>query len=78
MEMVTGILGIAGFVFAATALSVLVYEYQADVLHGPYIEGRAQSQWEAAMLAPVLAMFEPYVERLNWKARNAIYLASLA
>jgi hypothetical protein len=30
------------------------------------------------MLAPVLAMFEPYVERLNWKARNAIYLASLA
>jgi hypothetical protein len=78
MEMVTGVSGIAGFVFAATALSVLVYEYQADVLHGPYIEGRAKPQRKAAMLAPLRAMFEPYVERLNWKARNAIYLAAIA
>jgi|KBSMisStaDraftv2_1062788.scaffolds.fasta_scaffold499955_3 hypothetical protein len=29
----------------------------------------AQPQ-EAAMLAPVRAMFEPYVERLNWKAQR--------
>jgi len=78
MEMVTGILGIAGFAFAATALSVLVYEYQADVLHGPYIEGRGQPHWGSTMLAPARAMFEPYVERLNWKARNAIYLAAMA
>jgi hypothetical protein len=78
MEMVTGILGIAGFVFAATALSVLVYEYQADVLHGPYIEGRTEPQWAAEILEPVRALVEPIIDRVNWKVRNAIYLASLA
>ena len=31
-----------------------------------------------AAAAPLRAMFEPYVERLNWKARNAIYLAAMA
>ena len=56
-------LGIAGFVFAATAVSVLVYEHQADVLHGPYIEGRAapqwvEPQWAADILQPLRELFE--------------------
>jgi hypothetical protein len=36
------IAGVLGFVFAATAIGVLVYKRQADVLYGPYIEGRVQ------------------------------------
>ncbi len=72
------LLGIEGFVFAATALSVVIWEHQADVLHGPYIEGRTEPRWLADMLAPVRALAEPVIAHINWKARNAIYLASLA
>jgi len=72
------LLGIAGFVFAATALSVLVYEHQADVLHGPYIEGRAESEWAAEILEPVRALFDPVVDRVKYRAASAIYLAALA
>ena len=68
------ILGIAGFVFAATALGVLVYEHRTDVLYGPYIEGRAQPRRVAAIRDPARA----FIERLNWQARHVIYLASLA
>ena len=50
------ILGIFGFVFAATATGVLVYEHHMDVLSGPYIEGREPARIIAAMLEP---MFEP-------------------
>ena len=71
-------LGIFGFVFAATATGVLVYEHHMDVLNGPFIEGRDQPRVIAAMLAPVRKLVEPLIERLNWQARNAIYLASLA
>ena len=80
-------LGIAGFVFAATALSVLVYEHQADVLNGPYIEGRAEPQWiepqwaadiATGILAPLRALAEPIIEQINWTARSAVYFASLA
>ena len=71
-------LGIAGFVFASTALSVLVYEHQTDVLHGPYIEGRAPGRPASGIFDPMRAIVEPVLDRLNWKARNAIYLASLA
>lgn len=74
---ILGIFGIFGFVFAATTLSVLVYEYQTDVLHGPFIEGRAQERL-LAILDPVVALVAPTFERINWQARNAIYLASLA
>jgi len=76
------LLGIAGFVFAATALSVLVYEHQADVLHGPYIEGRVEPQWAAEIateiLEPVRALFDPVVDRVKYRAASAIYLAALA
>jgi hypothetical protein len=71
-------LGIAGFVFAATALSVVVYEHQTDVLHGPYIEGRVEPQWAAELLKPVRALADPVVDRIKWNARCAIYLAALA
>ena len=77
------LLGIGGFIFAATALSVLIFEHQADVLHGPYIEGRAPKRVANEILAseifdPLRALAEPVIDRLNWKARHAVYLASLA
>ena len=71
-------LGIFGFVFAATATGVLVYEHHMDVLSGPFIEGYEPPRIVATMLAPVRAMVEPLIERLNWQARSAVYLASLA
>ena len=72
------IIGLVGFVFAATAAGVLAYERQMDVLHGPYIEGRARPRSVAAIWDPMRAFVEPLIERLNWNVRNAIYLASLA
>jgi hypothetical protein len=76
------ILGIFGFVFAATATGVLVYEHHMDVLSGPYIEGREPARIIAAMLEPMFepvhALVAPLLERLNWQARSAVYLASLA
>jgi hypothetical protein len=72
------ILGIAGFVFAATTTGRLVYEHDTDVLHGPFIEGRVQTREFAAIIDPVRAIVEPVMARLNWQARNVVYLASLA
>jgi hypothetical protein len=72
------VLGILGFVFAATAIGVLVYEHQTDVLRGPYIEGRAKPRRVAAIWDPMRAPVDALMERLNWNARHAVYLASLA
>ena len=73
------LLGFAGFVFAATALSVLIWEHQADVLHGPYIEGRTEeANWAAEIMAPVRALLDPTIDRIKYKAVSAIYLAALA
>jgi hypothetical protein len=72
------ILGFAGSVFAAAAVGVLVYDHQTDVLRGPHIEGRTPSRDIAAMFDPARAMVEAAITRINWRARNAIYLASLA
>ena len=72
------ILGILGFVFAATTTGRLVYERESDVLHGPYIEGRVRPQVFAATFKFARAVGEAFMEHLNWKARDAIYLASLA
>ena len=72
------VLGILGFVFAATSTGVLVYEHQMDVLHGPYIEGRQETRYVPAMFEPVRPVVAAVIERITWKARNAIYLASLA
>jgi hypothetical protein len=68
------IIGIVGFVFAAVAVGTLIYEREMDVLHGRYIEGSEDAQEFAAVWNPMLVL----VDRLNWKARNAVYLASLA
>ena len=70
------IFGILGFSFAATTSGVLVYERQSDVLS--YIEGRERSPAASATLAFARAIAEAMVEHLNWKARDAVYLASLA
>jgi hypothetical protein len=73
------LLGLAGFVFAATALSVLIWEHQADVLHGPYIEGRVDElNWAAEIMAPVRALVDPTIDGIKYRAVSAIYLASLA
>jgi hypothetical protein len=72
------IFGIMGFAFAATTGGALVYEHRSDVLNGPYIEGRERPRAIAAILDFVRAVGEAMMEHLNWKARNAVYLASLA
>jgi len=68
------IIGILGFVFAAVALGTLIYEHEMDVLRGRTIEGRKQAREHIAIWNPAIVL----VDRLNWKARNAVYLASLA
>jgi hypothetical protein len=72
------ILGFLGFVFAATTAGRLVREHQTDVLHGPYIEGRVRTRLFAATFKFARAVAEAFVEHLNWKTRDAVYLASLA
>jgi len=74
MEMI----GIFGLVFAATTAGRLVYEYQTDVLHGAYIEGRERTRPFAATFNFTRAIGEAFVEHLNWQVRDAVYLASLA
>ena len=70
------IFGILGFAFAATTSGVLVYERQNDVMS--YIEGRERPRVIAAIFDFARAIGEAFVEHLNWKARDAVYLASLA
>ena len=72
------ILGILGFVFAATMVGVLVYEHEMDVLHGPYIEGRARERGVAAMLDWLRPALEAVMARINWRARGVVYLAAMA
>jgi hypothetical protein len=72
------IFGIMGFAFAATTGGALVYEHRSDVLHGSYIEGREQPRAVSATFVFARAIAEALVEHLNWKARDAVYLASLA
>jgi hypothetical protein len=70
------IFGIMGFAFAATTSGVLVYDHQSDVLTN--VEGREQSRAVSATLVFARAIAEAMVEHLNWKTRDAVYLASLA
>jgi hypothetical protein len=72
------IFGIMGLAFAATTSGALVYEHQNDVLHGSYIEGREQPRVVAATIGFAQAIGEAVFEHMNWKARDAVYLASLA
>jgi len=66
--------GLLGFVFAAVALAAMAYERRMDVLYGFYLEDQAAEEprhsarrlWESSV-----------VDRLRWKTRNVIYLASI-
>jgi hypothetical protein len=71
------IIGLVGFVYAATSLGALVHERRMDVLYGPYIEARKERRtaflagqiWKAARLL---------ADQFRWRARNMVYLASIA
>jgi len=71
------IAGLLGFVFAATVFGTVMYERRMDVLYGPYIEGRARTNRVAVVWHPVRAVAGRLMDRLNWSARNAHYLAWL-
>jgi len=68
------IVTVIGLVFAAASLGRLAYERQMDVLHGPYIEGRNVQPVLRIIAEPLL----PIVDRLRWKLRGMVYLASIA
>jgi hypothetical protein len=70
------IFGVLGFAFAATTSGVLVYERQNDVLS--HIESHERPRAIAAIFDFARAIAEAMMEHLNWKARDAVYLASLA
>ena len=67
------IAGVTGLVFAAAALGRLAYERRMDVLHGPYIEGR-NTESVLDIIATALA---PVIDRLRYRLRGMIYLASI-
>ena len=68
------IVTVVGLVFAAASLGRFVYERQMDVLHGPYIEGRSTQPVLPMIAKPWLAI----VDRLRFRLRGMIYLASIA
>jgi hypothetical protein len=71
------IIGLVGFVFAATSLGALVHERRMDVLHGPYIE--AHKERRAVFLAgQIWKLARLLADQLRWRARNMVYLASIA
>ena len=61
------LLGISGFVFAATTTGRLVYEHETDVLYGPFIEGRERSRAFAAIIDPVRAVVDNAMEHFAWR-----------
>ena len=56
-------LGILGLIFAATAISVLIYEHETDVLHGPYIERHALPRKTLATFEPARAFVGAVIVR---------------
>jgi hypothetical protein len=63
-----------GLVFAAASLGRFAYERQMDVLHGPYIEGRNTQPVLPIIARPLLSL----IDRLRFKLRGVVYLASIA
>jgi hypothetical protein len=60
---------------AATATGVaFVLERRMDVLHGPFIEGRASFQTPEQKL---LELASSVVDQLRWRMRNMMYLTSI-
>ena len=64
---------VIGLVFAAASLGRFAYERHMDVLHGPYIEGRDTRSVLTMIAAPLTV-----IDRLRFKLRGMIYLASIA
>jgi hypothetical protein len=65
-----------GFVFAATTLAAMAYERRMDVLYGPYVERRAGERAHSSMHR-FWKLMHSAAERLRWKARGMVYLASV-
>ena len=68
------IVAVIGLVFAAASLGRFAYERQMDVLHGPYIEGRNSQPVLRVIAKPLL----PFIDRLRFRLRGMVYLASIA
>jgi hypothetical protein len=68
------IVAVVGLVFAAASLGHIAYERQMDVLHGPYIEGRGTRP----VLPAILQSLHAIADRLRFKLRGMVYLASIA
>jgi hypothetical protein len=67
-------IGFLGFVFAAVAVTAMAYERRMNVLYGSYLEDRAAEESRHS----AKRMWEPsIIDRLRWKTRNVIYLASI-
>jgi hypothetical protein len=67
------IIAVVGLVFAAATASRVIYVRRMDVLHGPYIEGRNDPIGLSALSQPLVRG----ADRLRWKLRGMIYLASI-
>jgi hypothetical protein len=67
-------IGFLGFAFAVVALAAMAYERRMDVLYGSYLEDSpAEEPRHSAR-----RMWEPsIIDRLRWKTKNVIYLASI-
>jgi hypothetical protein len=68
------LLGFLGFVFAAASLAAIAYERRMDVLYGSHLESRTcriQTQSTVRLWVPSI------IDRLQWKARSVVYLASV-
>jgi hypothetical protein len=64
---------VVGLIFAAASLGRFAYERQMDVLHGPYIEGRNTRP----VLPIIVKPLQPIVDRLRFRLRGMVYLASI-
>jgi hypothetical protein len=74
--MIVETIALVGFVFAAVTLAAICYERRMDVLHGPYIQDRAE-RYESVSLQRFWQPIRSAADRLSWKARPVVYLATI-
>jgi hypothetical protein len=67
-------IGFVGFAFAAAALAAILFERRMDVLHGSYIQSRAE---RAASPERFPRPFRSAIDHLRWRLRPVIHLASI-
>jgi hypothetical protein len=65
-----------GPVFTAATLAATLYERRMDVLHGPYIQGRAERRLILS-LERIQTPIRSETDRLRWKLRPVVHLASI-